>query len=131
MHTWGNWPDESFQQVEQAAYYIGSWLSKWARIPVGCTKEKFGTARVYCSFGWSSLYSIYRPRYYWVASWWPYKLDLWLSYKCHLINGLNRLAIPLQKRLYRLRYQQALKKWPHLREEILDGADWIEELQGL
>ena len=32
---------------------------------------------------------------------------------------------------YRETYKKAIEKWPHLKEEILAGADWNEFLQGL
>ena len=31
--------------------------------------------------------------------------------------------------LYRRAYKLALKRWPHLRSEILEGADWPEYLR--
>jgi hypothetical protein len=39
-------------------------------------------------------------------------------------NFYNRL-------IYRLAYRLAIRKWPHLRGNILEGADWYEHLEGL
>jgi len=36
-----------------------------------------------------------------------------------------------QELVYRRAYKNAIEKWPHLKEEILKGADWDEFLQGL
>lgn len=36
-----------------------------------------------------------------------------------------------QRFIYRLAYRIAIRKWPHLRQEILNGADWDETLKGL
>ena len=32
---------------------------------------------------------------------------------------------------YRETYKKAIEKWPHLKQEILQGADWSEYLEGL
>lgn len=40
----------------------------------------------------------------------------------------NRILVPYQCWLYTRVYGQALKKWPHLRLEILCGADYSELL---
>lgn len=36
-----------------------------------------------------------------------------------------------QRFIYRLAYRLAIKKWPHLRKNVLAGADWDEYLEGL
>ena len=82
-------------------------------------------------YGWSSFHSIWRPQHGWVSKWWPYKLDLWVAYRTPLLRWINRIIIPMQESAYRFRYKQAIKKWPHLREEILGGADWRDLLEGL
>ena len=33
--------------------------------------------------------------------------------------------------VYRNVYKEAIAKWPHLKSEILNGADWDEFLEGL
>ena len=33
--------------------------------------------------------------------------------------------------VYRQAYKNAIKRWPHLKREILDSADWWEYLEGL
>jgi hypothetical protein len=130
MHTYGE-VDFDWQGISDAGWFIGGWLRKWVKMPVTQIKEKYGTLRVYCMFGWSTIYSIWRPHYMWIPQWWPYKLDLWLCYTLHLIDPLNKVVVPIQKKAYRWRYKLALKKWPHLHDEILDCADWPEELRGL
>lgn len=131
MHNWG---DEFlyFEEVGEAAEYIGRFLRKWARVSVTNTKEKYGTVRVYCSFGWSQFFSITHPGYaYSRYPKWLWNLDV--SYGSKLIHLLriNNIIIPLQTMLYRYVYKQAIKKWPMIREEILNGADWDEYLGGL
>lgn len=103
MHMWGE-EGVDWQGIGDAACYIGGFCQRWGRIPVSDMKEKYGTVRVYLYFGFFD---------------WG-----WKSY-------LNWLVVPYQHRIYRLAYKKAIAKWPHLREEILCGADWQELLGGL
>ena len=125
MHNWG---DEDSQgrdichRVDEAATYIGEWLRKWARVNVMQFKEKFGTVRVYCSFGWEDLGSITHPGWCWRPRW----VRRW-----YWIRHFNRIVIPIQVKMYRCRYIKAIKKWPDLKEEILCCADYDEFLRGL
>jgi hypothetical protein len=129
MHTYGHWPAKYFNQIEAAASEIGWFLSRWGRVPVLQTKEKFGTVRVYCSFGWDSLHCIIWPRHCWIHSWWPYKLDLKISW--YLMPILNKLVVKYHIWLYRKSYARAVEKYPHLKDEILSGADFGEVLEGV
>ena len=128
MHSYGRWPDERFGDVENAAWYIGKNLARWGRIHVSQTKEKFGTVRVYCSFGLDSFYGIWRPRHMWVPTWWPWKLDLTVF--AWIAPFVNKFVIPYQKMQYRRFYKKAVEKWPHLHDEIVSCADWGEILEG-
>lgn len=129
MHSWGNWPDKKFRMVDDAAGFIGVGIRRWGRIGVTQWKEKFGTARVYCRFGWSSFYSIWRPHYCWVPKWWPYSLDLTVSR--YLMPVLNKIVVPIQTHIYRWFYRRAIQKWPSIKKEIIYGADFPELLKGL
>lgn len=129
MHSWGSWPDQMFDQVDNAASDIGEYCVKHGRIAVMQTKEKFGTVRVYCHFGWDSIYGIFYPRHCWVKPWWPYRLDLAI---CKLLMPLlNKIVVPHQMRVYRRAYKNALKKYPQIHDEILCCADYGELLEGL
>ena len=121
MHFWGD-SFQHFDDVERAAYEIGSFCRRWGRIGVVQTKEKFGTVRVYCSFGLIYLHELLYPGYCYVRG--PY----WLM-TLPLFKHVPTLW--LQKRVYRAAYERALKKYPHIREEILHCADWPEYLEGL
>lgn len=121
--------EKQMMMADDAATFIGEWLIKWGRIEVKQYKEKFGTVRVYCDdFGFSDFYSIWRPSYYWIPSWWPYKLDRRLSV---ILRLFNYIVVPVQKVLYRLRYKQAVRKWPKIKAEILDYADFPDLLKGI
>lgn len=131
MHLWGDpdFSDEMFNQVQDAAWFIGRNLAKWGKIGVRDSKEKYGTVRVYCHFGFSSFYSLWRPQYLWVPKWWPYRLDLMIF---RFIEPLvNLISFPIQKAVYRYFYQRAIKKWPEIKEEILCCANFPEYLKKL
>jgi hypothetical protein len=136
MHYWGEWPDELFRDVENAAYEIGEFCRRWGKIQVTQTKEKYGTARVYCHFGCRDLHSIFYPGY--VAVWNP----KWLFQLVGETVGYRIMTFPFlrwahpavyrwQKFIYRLAYRRAVAKYPRVREEILAGADFDELLVGL
>src|SRR3989304_9535108 len=116
--------------INDAGRYIGHWLRRWVRMDVRDVKEKFGTVRIYCSFGWNSVYSIYHPGYCWYPKWWPIKADNWLSYHTPIFDWINRMVIPVHKKLYAWRYKKAVQKWPHLYNEIVSCADWGEVFEG-
>lgn len=128
MHDWS---DEKFdwQGLDDAGDYIGEWLRRWTRLSVHDIKEKFGTLRIYCSFGFYRIHDLVFPGYMYTRPWWPNKLDNLMS--SIVLPLLNIIAIPIQKSLYRYRYKKAVQKWPHLREEILCCADFRELLEGL
>ncbi len=129
MHTWGD-EGVDWEGISEAARYIGENLRKWGRVCVSQYKEKFGEVRVYCSFGWYDLHSITHPGHAYIR----YRKNgiLWhlnyISGHGWFFRFLNRFAIPYQKFLYTYFYGRALRKWPHLRLEILSGADWSELL---
>lgn len=129
MHDWSE-KDVDWAGISEAAEYIGLGLRKWGRMEVRDYKEKYGTVRVYCSFGWQSLHSVTHPGWAYIQ----YKRNslLWflewnrVVRKC--IQSLNCLVIPFHVWLYRKFYRNAIRKWPHLRLEILSGADYSKLL---
>lgn len=126
MHSWSE-KDCDWKGISDAAYYIGDSLRKWGRVPVRDMKEKWGTVRVYCDFGWHQLHDICYPGYaYSQFPKWLWKLD------CSWLGRLVRISYPIiswyHRKLYTHFYGQALAKWPHLRAEILQGADHPELL---
>lgn len=127
MHAWGD-KDVDWKGINDAAEYIGTNLRRWGRVNVTQWKEKYGTVRVYCSFGWYQLFSITHPGYvYSRYPKWLWSLDC--AVLSRFVTKLNFLVIPLQVRLYKHLYKKALEKWPHLRLEILSGADHSELLK--
>lgn len=129
MHYWGD-GFEYFNEVSEAAGWIGEYLIRWGRINVSQTKEKFGTARVSIYFGWHSFHSLTHPEHHYNR----YPNWLWIldcRFGSILIRPLNWLAGPYHKWLYRRAYAKAIAKWPMIRAEILQGADYSELLEGL
>jgi len=128
MHSWGDEDFHCWKELEESAEYIAKFCLKWGRIPVRDWKEKWGTVRVYCGFGWLQLAQVFSPRTMYYGHWKWYTRWLWLIY---IPRWVNRLVTPYQHFIYRLAYKRAIKKWPTIKEEILYGADWDKYLGGL
>lgn len=116
---------------EEAAYYIGHNLKKYGRVRVSQWKSKYGTVRVYCSFGFFELFhGIFYPGYaYLQFPKWFIPIDYWLGE--HISPYINKLIVPYQKWLYRYLYRKANDKWPELGDRLLEHADWDELLVGI
>jgi len=129
MHSWGD-ENVDWNGISNAAEYIARRLRRLGRVGVRDYKEKYGTVRVYCSLGWYSLHSITHPGYvYSQYPQWLWKLDC--HYGRYITRPLNWLVIPYHKWLYLDTYRRAVRKWPHLRREILSACDWPELLSSL
>lgn len=126
MHAWGD-EDVDWNGINDAARYIYNYL-KWWRVPVRDCKEKFGTVRVYTGLSWERgwlLQHLFYPNYvYYQFPKWVRKLDYMFP-----THWLNIVIVPFYKWLYKRAYGNALKKWPHLRMEILSAADYHELLK--
>jgi hypothetical protein len=129
QHIWGD-KDCDWKGIDDAARYIGLWLRRYARMNVSDIKEKWGQPRVYVSFGWHQLFCITHPGYaYSRYPKWLWYLDIY--YISGIVQLLNPVVVPIHKFLYKWRYKKAIQKWPHLKGEILSGADWPELLKDL
>lgn len=133
MHWWG---DEGVDWVgiSDAARFIGLFCRRWGRIFVMDYKEKYGTVRVYCSFGHYSLHGLLFPGYAYKRPWFPkwlWTFDIyWLS-KIFTNRFIGYPIFLYQIFIYKLAYFIAVHKWSHLREEILDSPDHGEYLKFL
>jgi len=128
MHDWSDgWP--YFADVDNAARYIGLFLRKWGRVGVRDYKEKFGTCRIYLSLGWEQLHSITHPGHcYSRYPHWLWILDC--KYLSKIVRLFNYVILPYHIWLYNKAYQNAIKKWPHIKEEILIQADFPDLIDG-
>lgn len=132
MHSWGD-ENVDWDGINNSVEYIGINLRRWGRIGVTQYKEKYGTVRVYISFGlgWRNLLNITHP------GWVHYRCyPQWLSTFDHfvlsrIIPYLNYIVVPYHKWLYRKLYRDMIHKYPHLKGEILCCADYPELLKNL
>jgi len=130
FHNWGE-KDFDWKGLDWCVRYLDTNLRRWGRINVRQAKEKFGQIRCYCSLGWSCLLNITHPGY---VHYRPY--PSWLKtfdifYLSKAIPYLNCIILPFHKWLYRKLYKDCVKKYPHLREEILSCAVYQELLEGI
>lgn len=143
MHNWGD-ENVDWNGIGEAAHFLASYMKKWGRMGVRDWKEKYGTVRVYVDMGWYSLLSVthpgwchYRPYTEFenkIKKYIPFtkKLSMiWLD--IYVFGKVVRLLNPIVSRyhcwLYTRAYGLAIRKWPHLRMEILSGADHHELLK--
>jgi hypothetical protein len=134
-HFWGDgWP--YFGDVGDAAYEVGKFCRRWGRISVTQTKEKYGTARVYCRFGCEDLHGLFYPGYCfvqlprWLSKLVGKKVAYWIM-TFPILQPFGNIICRYQHKVYRRAYKLAIRKFPHIREEILDCADFGEYLVGL
>jgi hypothetical protein len=128
MHMYSD-ANVDWQGIDDAAWFIADGLAKYGRIHISQVKEKYGTVRVYCSFGFDSFFGIVYPRRNWIPANWPWKWDLKVF--GYIESIVNKIVVPLQKKYYRYRYAKAVRKWPHLKLEILIDADFGDLLDGI
>lgn len=128
------WGDENvdWEGINNAAQFIHDFCVRWGRLG-GDYKEKYGTVRFYAKFGCYSLFSITHPGYVSYYSTWPWfaKFDLRYGNKFVYYTGIQLFFNTIQPLVYRQAYKRAVKKWPHLRTEILCAADYSELLKGI
>lgn len=128
-HEWGE-KDFDWKGLDAAGDYIGDNLVRWGRVNVRDVKEKYGSLRIYLSFGWFGLHSFTHPRHAYIR----YKRDglLWKLNSSYAVlkifDLLNHVVVPYHILLYKYFYWRATKKWPHLADEIVDAADYCEYL---
>lgn len=131
--TYHNWSDDSFdwKGLSEAIDYIQKWFRFW-RIGVMQAKEKFGTARIYLlgGLGVIQFHGLIYPGYCFSQfPKWLWKLDCLCGR--WIFRWLNYLIIPFHVWLYRHIYENAVDRWPHLRDEILVDADIQELIEGI
>ena len=133
MHYWGDdweyWDD--FYEMEE---YFAKLIRKY-RLPAIQIKEKYGSLRCYMAgLGYDSLHSITHPGHAFSR----YPDWLW-KINCRYLMSSNifwRWLVYwpsefINSKLYRGAYKKTIKKYPHLRDEILYMADYEELLEGL
>lgn len=125
MHSWGE-ENVDWTGIHASAELIGIGCRKWGRISVYDYKEKFGTVRVYVSFGIYDLHTLLYPGYHFMQ--FPKWLYNFNHYSFYFFRPFNPLITMYQISVYRYFYYKAVKLYPHLKEEILLSADHTEYL---
>ena len=129
MHYWGD-EGVDWRGIGDAAEFIHHYCVRWARLG-GDWKQKYGSVRFYCQFGLTLHNLIYPGHYFYRFPKWLTKFDIhWFTPVAAKLK-LSWLWYKWQSFIYRQAYKEAIAKWPHLREEILGGADYPELLEGL
>ena len=125
-HMWGS--DFDFMSLNLACDFFASNLQKYGRIQITGCKEKYGTMRLewffwdghYQQFVHSAMYPgwlyIQYPR-------WMYKVD-WFITAIANKSGLSWCLSAYQRLVFNIVTVLAVKKWPHLKDEILEELDF-------
>lgn len=108
-HWWGDdWP--YWDDLYAAERYLYKFTKRWSRCSIS-TKEKYGTIRYEWIFPpWSGVF--YHSR---IQGW-------WVNY-----SWLHRKWARYGKWVLGLAVQRACKKWPQVKNELLDDWEWFNE----
>ncbi len=127
-HEWGE-ENVDWEGINDCCNILHNICTRWGRFG-GQTKEKYGTVRFYAHMGWLSLHSLVYPGYvYSQFPNWLWSLDIYYIGP-FLRFCFEKIWVKWQAYIYNLAYQKCLKKYPHLRAEILCDADHLELIKG-
>lgn len=128
--TQHNWGDEEFDwmALDNAIRHMDKVMRRW-RIQVRQSKEKWGQARIYCSLGLAWWPQLTHPGYQWNP--WPKWARRFAYGPTWLLDLANVLVVPIHKWAYLHAYRGAVKRWPHIKHEIMDAADFEPLLDSL
>lgn len=120
MHEWGE-EDFDWKALDDACNYLTRRCRQFARLGVW-TKEKYGTMRVTAWFGlthptqsvvWPGYCRVMLPR--WYIRWIDEPLGKLLRF-----FFIDKLIYKYQNMVLKYFWRRAAKKWPHIKNEILD-----------
>jgi hypothetical protein len=128
-HEWGD--DFDFSAVDQAAMLIERYCRRWGRIFIH-GKEKWGQVRCYVHIGgFNCLHTIIYPGYaYSQFPKWLWVFDIDYIRPLFRFLKITKITTYWQIFIYNRAYQKALKKFPHIKFEILVAADHKEIIKG-
>ena len=121
-HVWGD--EFDWDALNDACQYIEKSCRRWARMGVW-TKEKWGTLRLSttCAYftEYDVLHHLFYPGYvrYMFPRWFRTYID-WPFGKVLKCTGILYILQRFQTFVLKFFWKRADKKWPHIREEILD-----------
>lgn len=131
-HLWGD-PDFDWDALNDAAMYIAVRCRQFARCGV-MTKEKYGTLRLETTGAFASEYSYLHNMIYpgYAYYQWPKWVRQWVDQPVgKLFNAVGIVYLTQWYQIAVLKYfwKRAAKKWPHIKEEILDEWEiYFEEI---
>lgn len=131
-HEWGD-DDFDWEGLNQAQDYIWTHAIRWGRMCFH-TKEKYGTIRYeWLSFG-VGLHRLFYPAHLYIRQTWLYQLDYKIVIPVLEFLRLDKIIMAYQWWVFKTVIKKAIKKWPHLKKEILADLnyrlvkkDWIQE----
>lgn len=130
IHLWG---DKTFdwKALDGALNELSKWGVRWGRVG-GQIKEKWGCAQYYANFADGTLHNLIYPDHYYIQ--WPkwvyYNIDYKIIRPIIIYTGLIKIIHFYQRYFYNLAYQKAIKKYPHIKEEILCDCVYPEYVKG-
>lgn len=127
-HEWGN-EDFDWDSLYEAERLMCK-VFKIFRIGAH-TKEKYGSIRASVYFWDGGLHALIWPGYVYIQNRFiAYKLDRFLIKPVTKYSGLLYLLVRLQMFGYGLAYYLAMRKYPHIKDEICYCADHPELIPG-
>lgn len=125
MHRWGD-EDFDWKALDSAITDLHFFATRIGRLG-GQMKEKYGTLRFYAQFSSLTLHNLIYPSYvYSQFPKWLWIFDLRVVYQITRYTGLTLVFQAWQRFWYKFGYRYILKKYPHIRKEIGQGADYPE-----
>ncbi len=130
-HFWGD-DDFDWASLNEAITYICETCRVWGRLPV-YGKEKWGNGDFYAYWWGGTVTELVNPVVLGKIGmpYWLYELDLKYSHRVVKPLGIYRIFVKYQEWVYRRAFRQAIKRWPHIREELLGGMNDSELLEDL
>lgn len=130
MHTWGDdWP--YWEDLNRAIHFIWWVCTKIGRIGVH-SKEKYGTHRMTTYFWNGSFHSLIYPGYcYSQFPQWLWTFDIY-----YITKFMQWLRFPIwivfqyQRCVFALAFYIAMKKHPHIADEIASDVDYYQGIIG-
>lgn len=126
MHSWGD-KDFDWKALDDAGRDLEKFCRRYGRLGLH-VKEKYGTLRAYTHFcSYPILHSLVYPGYVFNQfPKWLWNLD------CSYLSPCLEWALPhiqkYQSFIYRKGYEKIVKKYPHIKKEIICCADYPELL---
>lgn len=115
--------------LDKIAYEIGNFCVRWGRIPVTQTKEKYGTIRVYNSFGIFGLHGLLFPNRVYKHQKFPQWLwEFDINHISGIFEKLNFIIIPYQYFIYKLAFYKTMWKYPEYYDLIFQAIDHPEAI---